>query len=149
LEGISRCALQGFKPRDGRREGCLAVSEVESPSGIEKLASLLEDPKSAEVMAKLIELAVKLEEAGVLDVIGALADEKALRSLADFFLSSGALHLLDNMDNLIDMVSKMVEAMSRPAEPVGLGGLLRALGDPDVQRGLGRLLALLKALGRA
>ena len=117
--------------------------------GIEKLASLLEDPKAAEALARLLETAVRLEESGLLELIEALADEKVLRSLADLVLTTGALRLLDNLDKLLDIAGEAVGALSKPAEPVGLSGLLRALAEPDVQAGLGRLVNLLRALGRA
>ncbi len=120
-----------------------------SLQGIERLASLLEDPKAAEALARLLETAVKLEESGLLDLVEALADEKVIRSLSELLLTPGSLRLLDNLDKLLDIAGTAAEALSQPAEPVGLSGLLRALGDPEVQRGLGKLVGLLRALGRA
>ena len=53
-------------------------------------------------------------------------------------------------EDVVKRLSAMVNALASITEyrPVGLLGLLNALRDPDVQRGLGFLIAFLKALGR-
>jgi uncharacterized protein YjgD (DUF1641 family) len=56
-----------------------------------------------------------------------------------------------------DLVNVLERAMQDPEldkallEPpkVGLTGMLKTMGDPDVQRGMGVLMSLLKAMGKA
>ena len=49
--------------------------------------------------------------------------------------------------NLADRASEALQAKAAP-KPVGTLGLLRALRDPEVQKGTGILLELLRSLGR-
>ncbi|ELY82062.1 hypothetical protein C488_00527 [Natrinema pellirubrum DSM 15624] len=48
-----------------------------------------------------------------------------------------------------DLLEAVGEAGAEPADPVGPVGVAKALRDPDTQAGIGFLLALAKALGRA
>lgn len=48
---------------------------------------------------------------------------------------------------LVALAARAAEALSRPAEPVRPLRLLRALREPEVARGMGVALALLRALG--
>ena len=50
--------------------------------------------------------------------------------------------------NLADRASEALGAKAADAKPVGTFGLLRAMRDPEVQRGTGVLLDLLRSLGR-
>ena len=40
------------------------------------------------------------------------------------------------------------DTIANPPKPVGIGGLLRALGDPDIQHSLGLLLDFAKRFGQ-
>jgi len=50
--------------------------------------------------------------------------------------------------NLADRASEALGSKAAAAKPVGTFGLLRAMRDPEVQRGTGVLLDLLRSLGR-
>jgi uncharacterized protein YjgD (DUF1641 family) len=50
--------------------------------------------------------------------------------------------------NLADRATEALGEKAGPAKPVGTFGLLRAMRDPEVQKGTGVLLDLLKSLGR-
>ena len=50
--------------------------------------------------------------------------------------------------DLEGLLSTAASSLEEPAEPVGFFGLLSALRDPEIQRGLGRVLHLTRLLGR-
>jgi uncharacterized protein YjgD (DUF1641 family) len=54
----------------------------------------------------------------------------------------------DTRDGIETLLESVGEAEREPPEQVGAVGLLRGLRDPDVQYGLGYLLALAGAIGR-
>ncbi|WP_018258916.1 DUF1641 domain-containing protein [Halomicrobium katesii] len=103
-----------------------------------------------------------LQESGTLDELAELAevgslataalDDEMVRSLAGTGAGLGEVaqtatddDTRDGIETLLDSVGK---AEQEPADRVGLLGLLRRLREPDVQYGLGYLLALLGAIGR-
>ncbi|MEB2837232.1 MAG: DUF1641 domain-containing protein [Desulfurococcales archaeon] len=116
--------------------------------GLEELARILSEPGAAEALEKLVRVAVKLDEAGVLDLLEALADGRLIREFLEAALSGGAIRVLDQLNDIVKEIGEVADAIVAEPRPVGLSGLLRALRDPEVQRGLGRLIALLRALGR-
>jgi len=120
---------------------------------------------ASEAFVALAELAARLKETGLLDllvvlaenydeVLGAVSGEEAGAGLA---LASAALRGAARgggaaaAEGVEEAVSCLVEALgSNPvasAEPVGLAGLIRALSDPRVARGLGVVIALAAAIG--
>jgi uncharacterized protein YjgD (DUF1641 family) len=54
----------------------------------------------------------------------------------------------DTRDGIETLLASLGRAERDPVKPVGPVGLLRGLCDPDVQYGLGYLLALAGAIGR-
>jgi hypothetical protein len=74
----------------------------------------------------------------VVEALGALA------SLAPRLLKSATLAA-----DLDDLVASVGEAMREPAKRVGPFGLLSALRDPDIQRGLGQALLVARRLGQS
>ena len=99
---------------------------------IARLISTIDTDK----LEKLLDLAPRL-----LDLIERLDDKK-----------------LEALERLLDLAAQLsaspcteeaLGALEKPAEPVkGLRGLLSMLKDEEVARGLGRMLEILRALGR-
>ena len=69
----------------------------------------------------------------------------ALETLLDSGLFDA--RTLDSLGRVTDALA--VTGQSAPPAPVGAWGAFRALGDPDVQRSVGLLLAIAKELGRS
>lgn len=127
----------------------------------------LQDPKAQEALERVLALLVRMNETGALafleDVVELMPD--SLSYLMDpRLLKIGAnlaylLHLIELIEpTLITvMMSRLVEELNRELTPermkelprVGPVSLLKALADPDVQRGLGIMLIFLRVLGRA
>jgi len=122
-----------------------------------------------EALRELIELAVEMKKSGLLGMLkSAIADsEEAFHALtADpslFRLAALAGALLEASRRIdgsqVALMKRNVETASyclldsmastdpAKAEPKGMMGAMSALRDPDVQKGLGFLLALAKNLG--
>lgn len=91
-----------------------------------QLASRLSEEETAEALNKLVNLVVELNRRGLLD------------RLADF---------LGKVEP--EKVERLAETLEAPAQPTGMLDLARALKNPDVRRGMGILLRVLKILGGA
>ncbi len=120
-----------------------------------------------EALQRLLDVAHTLHKNGVLDFIEQTAHltPELLSYLTDpRILKIGAnisflLHLLEMIEPtmITVMVDNFSEALSKNLTPevfkdpprVGLSGILRMLGDPDVQRALGFLFLLLKSFGQS
>ncbi len=121
----------------------------------------------AQALEELLEVAAKLKESGLLDMMKALVEryEDLMTNMAQdrrlfhaFALLEGALDGLEEGDpsklkwgmmGLTSCLSKgMEEVTEGEVEPVGLLGLLKALREPEVMYGLGVLLTFARALGR-
>ncbi|MGB9933481.1 DUF1641 domain-containing protein [Haloarcula amylolytica] len=97
-----------------------------------------------------------LDELAELAEVGSLAtaalDDEMVTSLAGTGAALGEVAQTaaddDTRDGMETLLAGLGEAEREPAEPVGPVGLLRGLRDPDVQYGLGYLLALAGAVGR-
>jgi Protein of unknown function (DUF1641). len=128
---------------------------------------ILQDPKAQEALERTLSLLIRMNETGALafleDTVELLPD--SLSYLMDpRLLKIGAnlaylLHVVELIEpTLITvMMSRLVEELNRELTPermkelprVGPVSLVKALADPDVQRGLGILLLFLRVLGRA
>ncbi|WP_448594381.1 DUF1641 domain-containing protein [Thermoflexus hugenholtzii] len=128
---------------------------------------ILQDPKAQEALERTLSLLIRMNETGALafleDAVELLPD--SLSYLMDpRLLKIGAnlaylLHVVELMEpTLITvMMSRLVEELNRELTPermkelprVGPVSLVKALADPDVQRGLGILVLFLRVLGRA
>jgi uncharacterized protein YjgD (DUF1641 family) len=128
---------------------------------------ILQDPKAQEALERTLSLLIRMNETGALafleDAVELLPD--SLSYLMDpRLLKIGAnlaylLHVVELVEpTLITvMMSRLVEELNRELTPermkelprVGPVSLLKALADPDVQRGLGILVLFLRVLGRA
>ncbi len=125
------------------------------------------ETKRAEALERLLDVAVKLHENGTLDLlenlseisseaISYLTDPKILKIWANI---AYFLHFLELMDPTIVSVmgNNFIKATGELMTPetfknpprVGISGLIKELGDPDVQRALGFIFLMLKALGKS
>jgi uncharacterized protein YjgD (DUF1641 family) len=116
--------------------------------GLERLSTLLSEPGALEALEKLVKVAVKMNESGLLDFMEALADGRIIREALEALLSSGGLELLDKFNALVKELGEAADVLVEEPRPLGLTGILESLKDPDVRRGVGRLLLALKVLGR-
>ncbi|MBX0297598.1 DUF1641 domain-containing protein [Haloarcula nitratireducens] len=97
-----------------------------------------------------------LDELAELAEVGSLAtaalDDEMVRSLAGTGAALGEVAQTasdgDTRDGIETLLKGVGEAEREPPEQVGAVGLLRGLRDPDVQYGLGYLLAVASAIGR-
>ncbi len=123
-----------------------------------------------EAMKELAEVAVQLKKSGILGMMKELladseskvsdleADVALIRLLGIIGVMMRSLEMLDEKEvskmrlNIEQSMHCLLEAMSssdpKKAEPKGMLGLMSALRDPDVQKGLGFLISIAKNLGR-
>ncbi|ALU11851.1 hypothetical protein EYM_05405 [Ignicoccus islandicus DSM 13165] len=124
--------------------------------------------EATKALERLIDALAKLKENGMLDMIIALADmseELMELGLNDRRLhhamaaADGALNALEYVDPIVfkenvEYINECaVKALDNPKllkelKPVGLGGLLKVMKDPDIGIGLALMLAIAKSLGR-
>lgn len=112
----------------------------------EALDSLLALQRSG-TLDELVELA------GAVSLLSSALDDEMVRSLADTGGSLGEVaHTAadeDVRDGLDTVLGSLGTATAEPPERVGAVGLLRKSRNPDVQYGLGYLLAVAEALGQS
>jgi len=137
-------------------------------SAEERIFRALADPQRQEALAALLENidAVKdlvlflseLKSSGALELL--TAGVAAARALSGDLIASrdfaekaaklmelaGAASAVASNTEGIACMSKAVSSADA-SKPVGVYGLLQALQDPDVQRGLGYIMSIVKALG--
>jgi uncharacterized protein YjgD (DUF1641 family) len=121
-------------------------------------------PERREALEKFLDLLVRMNELGLLDTLKDLMDPELIGRLSELVLTPGTMKLLDRADDLLELagsvdvedlkkslplVKAALEALAREPKPMGLRGLLGALRDPDVQRGLGLAVEVLRAIGKA
>ncbi|RXK46628.1 DUF1641 domain-containing protein [Halorientalis pallida] len=118
--------------------------------------------ENADDLAEAIETLARLQRSGTLDDVLALADTLSLLTAAmdDEMvqnLTATGSRLGELADTAADeavagslesVLEAVGEASDQPPEPPGVVGTVRALRDPDVQSGMGFLLAIARALGR-
>ncbi|WP_291767655.1 DUF1641 domain-containing protein [Caldivirga sp. UBA161] len=149
----------------------MTTQEQVQVSPDEKLAEALSIlAENADELKGLVELIVELKRSGVLDsvmlilnrfeeLIQYLFQDPAVFKLLAIALD-GSLGLMNKLDandvirlkelmqSLGGCMSKNINSVSNAKPVKGLMGLWRALGDEDVQRGLGVALELVKILGK-
>lgn len=148
-------------------DGTVQLAETVGENG-EQLQDALESLLALQRSGTLEEL---VELAEVVSLLTAALDDEMVRSLsatgsgigelaqtaADDDVRDGLETLLEGVgaadDHAGDGIGTLLEGVSEaeraPAEQPGLLGLLRKARDPDVQRGLGYLLAVAEAVGRS
>ncbi|HEU97889.1 MAG TPA: DUF1641 domain-containing protein [Fervidicoccus fontis] len=124
------------------------VEEKNSYQTTEKLISFLENNETEEAIANLMELLVIANKSGLLDLLKVMANEEVFESLLKYLLNANVLRLADKLDAYAELFDKAgTVLLSEEKERTGIGDLLKALGDPDVQRGLTKAIKLLKLIG--
>jgi uncharacterized protein YjgD (DUF1641 family) len=135
---------------------------------LNKLLDLLQDEKTldaltavvqrADILKELVNTLYDFKRSGVLDDL--LNAAATLRFFTEGLLTRDFMEKVAKLQEValiagtnLAMDSSKVDcltyalAAAEDAKPVGLFGLLSALRDPEVQRGLGFLIAVLKKLG--
>ncbi len=127
------------------------MSEEITAAETELEAAIAENP---EAVAGLVQRLDAVNE--LLDVLAlgeSALDDEMVRSLAGTAGSLGELAdsaaADDTRDGIETVLSGLGAAERAPPDRVGPVGLLRAMRDPDVQRGLGHVLAIARAIGRS
>ncbi|BEP18310.1 hypothetical protein PYJP_16620 [Pyrofollis japonicus] len=130
---------------------------------------VLLDEESLKVLEDLVEIAVRLKESGLLDMLKILAEKSTdifayistevpihrLLALGDAATAAAAklkpeevVEMKINVEEATECLFKsLAAAKMTEVRPVSTLGLLRVLGDKDVQAGLGFLILLAKNLG--
>jgi uncharacterized protein YjgD (DUF1641 family) len=135
------------------------MSEHQQPDLPEPVAETIDE--NPEALADSLETLARLQESGTLDDLAGFADLAALATAAMddemvMELSKTGSRLGELADTaaeddvargLESTLAAVGDAQAAEPEPVGLVGLLRAVRDPEVQAGLGFLVALAGALG--
>ncbi|WP_053947965.1 DUF1641 domain-containing protein [Halolamina sediminis] len=118
--------------------------------------------ENGDELREALDTVLTLQQSGTLDELAELAevgslataalDDEMVTSLAGTGASLGEVAQSasddDTRDGIETLLESVGEAEREPPEQVGAVGLLRGLRDPDVQYGLGYLLALAGAIGR-
>ncbi|AQL44592.1 hypothetical protein BV210_17090 [Halorientalis sp. IM1011] len=113
-------------------------------------------------LAEAIETLARLQRSGTLDDVLALADTLSLLTAAmddemvqNLTATGSRLGELadtaadeDVAGSLESVLEAVGEAGDQPAEPPGVVGMVKAMRDPDVQSGMGFMLAVARALGQ-
>jgi len=128
---------------------------------------LLQDERKRQAVEEALEVLVRLQESGalklledasdiLLDSVSYLTDPKLLKIFSNL---AYFLHILELLEPTIltVMFNHFAEEMSREFTPermknpprMGPMGFVKAMSDPDVQKGLGFLFLFLKILGRS
>ncbi|NAY89750.1 MAG: DUF1641 domain-containing protein [Desulfurococcales archaeon] len=124
------------------------VEEKTDSKSTEKILALLERPEMEEAVANLAELLIAMNESGLLDLLKVLADRGVLESLMKYLMTSDFLRMADKLDKYVHVLEESGEILiTEEKARTSIGGLLKAMRDPDVQVGLTKLIKLLKFLG--
>ena len=128
-------------------EGTVGLAETVGENGAEleaALESVLELQRSG-ALEELVELA------GVASLLSSALDDEMVASLAATGSSLGEIADTaadgDARDGIETALEGLAAAESEPPERVGPVGLVRAARDPEVQYGLGYVLAIARAIG--
>ncbi len=122
------------------------------------------DEDAIEGLEKIIRILKTLNKIGILDILESVLTPEIIGSLARYLMSGGLLRLVDGLETLTEALGELefekigeamplvkgaLEGIPEKAERVGLLGLLGKLRDRDIQRGLGVVMEILKAVGKA
>jgi uncharacterized protein YjgD (DUF1641 family) len=138
---------------------------AESADGIatdETVALAAAVGENGDELREALETLTELQRSGALDELAELAqvgslataalDDEMVRSLAGTGAALGEVAQTAADDDARDGVKAMLEGVGAAhrsdPEPVGALGLARSIRDPEIQYGLGYLLAVSKAIGR-
>lgn len=124
------------------------VEEESNYQATEKLITFLQSSEGEEAVANLVELLSAANKSGLLELLKVLANEEVVESLFKYLLNPNILRIADKLEVYADILNKAGDILlSEEKERTGIGGLLKALGDPEVQIGLTKVVKLLKLIG--
>ena len=127
-----------------------------------KLEEILSNER-LEALQKTLNILVKAKNLGLLNTINDILEPEILGGLIKIVMSPCMLRLVDRLDEIMEILAKVdyesvkenvelvniaIKSMPKKVEPVGLIGFMRALRDPDVQKGLGFIVEFLRNLGK-
>jgi len=112
---------------------------------IEKL--ITEDQETEEALLKTMQLLRQLNNSGILDLLLVLTDKDVFQRIVGIAASTGVFKIADRVDELPTRLSQLLDALEEPAEPIGVYSLLQALRDPEIAKGLARMIKILKIIG--
>ena len=136
---------------------------AEKNIGSVKLDRILTEDK-IEALNKTLQLLSKLNELGILDAVTDILEPEVIERAASLIMNQSTLRIADRIDQLtgilgkidydtlekrINLLNEALKSIPEKPKRIGLLGLLGELRDPDVQRGMGVLIELLKAIGKA
>ena len=136
---------------------------AEKNIGSVKLDRILTEDK-IEALDKTLQLLSKLNELGILDTVTDILEPEVIERAASLIINPSTLRIVDRIDQLtgtlgkidydtlekrISLLNEALKSIPEKPKRIGLLGLLGELRDPDVQRGMGVLIELLKAIGKA
>ncbi len=131
------------------------------------IVDLIDTVTSTETISSIksvLELLKDLQNTGIIDPIkGLLKDEETLGKIISGLINDFTMNLLTNWDNIMNglssmnlenfkyytnLINEIGDALRvEKVKPIGLGGLLSSLRDPEVQKGLGIVISILKHIG--
>ncbi|NON61895.1 DUF1641 domain-containing protein [Acidianus sp. DSM 29099] len=126
---------------------------------------MLSDKDTTESLKSVLDMIKTMNKIGILDPIkGMLSDEETMGKIMGGLVNDFTMSVLSNWNNItkdlgklnlenfkyyVHLINSIGEAIStEKVKPVGLGGLLSALRDPEVQKGLGVVIDILKKIGQ-
>ncbi|MGC9209198.1 MAG: DUF1641 domain-containing protein [Nitrososphaeria archaeon] len=138
------------------------VEKLSSPENAERIEKLIEALPTIEHAVTLLQ---ELDRIGALDTLFSLACAAAnTKNMLSDEIVSGAASLISTAIELLAKIGspevqrvlsvitdhsvELSQSMVNAERVKGLIGLIKALRDPEVQQGLGSLLAFLKVFGR-
>jgi len=128
----------------------------------EKLEEILTEER-LDALKKSLDILVKANELGIISTLNNILEPEVLDRAINFIMSPWLLILADRLNEImeilgrvdyesvkenVDLINDVLQSVPKEAKPVGLVGLLGALRDPDVQKGLGFAIGFLKGLGK-
>ncbi|USZ68505.1 DUF1641 domain-containing protein [Halorussus salilacus] len=159
---LGESALTDEMVRDLSATGSTLAESADGLATDETVALAGTVGQNADELEDALETLLVLQRTGTLDELAELAgvgslataalDDEMVASLASTGASLGEVAQTaaddDTRDGIETLLEGVGEAQRGPPEQVGPVGLVRGLRDPEVQYGLGFLLALAGAIGR-
>ncbi|MDT3437935.1 DUF1641 domain-containing protein [Haloarcula sp. 1CSR25-25] len=158
---LGESALSDEMVRELSATGSTLAESVDGLATDETVALAETVGENGDELQNALETLLVLQRSGTLDELAELAevgslataalDDEMVTSLAGTGAALGEVAQTaadeDTRNGIETLLAGLGEAEREPAEPVGPVGLLRGLRDPDVQYGLGYLLAIAGAVG--
>jgi len=155
-------ALDDEMVRDLSATGATLAESADGIATDETVALAAAVGENGDELREALETLTELQRSGALDELAELAqvgslataalDDEMVRSLAGTGSALGEVAQTASDDSARDGVKSMLEGVGAAhrsdPEPVGALGLARSVRDPEIQYGLGYVLAIAKAIGR-